>query len=53
MSARPIEAIIAEARAERRAAQVDFLMRLTPRWETALVVLAIAGFAVVVAVYAL
>jgi hypothetical protein len=51
MITRSIEAILAEARAERRAAQVDFLMRLTPRWESVLVALALAAFVVVAWVY--
>ena len=52
MSARPIDLILDEARAARRAAQVEILMRLTPRWEMALAALAIAGFVVVAWVYA-
>ena len=47
-----VEARVLElAETERRAAQVEFLMRLTPGWETALAALAIAAFAVVALVH--
>jgi hypothetical protein len=53
MSTPSIEDVLAEARAARRAEKIDFLTWLTRQWDMALAALVIAGFAVVVTVYAL